>query len=1236
MNKIKNRGLRPLLSTLLIVSLLLCTSVPALAEQAPAADRLVQCDGTGNVINHTAITGVNLPVVFDNNPDFYPISVDTAIYDGATQVKELTGLAPDENGDLKIGLGTVTNYESDTVYEIEYRAHYGIIGEGTEIIEEWQSTGLYFKVEATSGVTNAAFTAATADGVADTTTSTKIDLAFDTTIAGLTADDITITNETGAVIKGALTGSGTSWSIVLTSVTTQGDVSVAVAAPAGYSISGSPKTVAVYKAVVPTPVTLQTAVANGASGTTTSTKIDLVFGTAIAGLTAADITITGDTGSATKGALTGSGTNWSIAVSVVSEGTVSVAVGSPAGYAVSGSPKTVSVYSYTAPSTPTIIDVTVAPATATVQKGTTHTFIAMVNGTNGPTQTVTWSVYGNTSLSTVIDASGELTVAADETATELTVRATSTYDNTKFGTATVTVTTAPVTTYTVTFNSNGLVYTTKIVNAEESIGSAAWPTDPTRSSYTFGGWFTGENGAGAQFISATPVNATTTVYAKWTYSGGGGGGTPSTPTTPTHNADVKAGNGSETTFPVTVNKDNGSAAIDTGSHQFTLGGTVITIPSIPDVDTYSVGIPVPDLSTSDAQGMLTIHTGNGSVTVPSNMLTGVSDIGGSKAEITIGQGDKSALLENVKAAIGDKPLIQLTLSIDGKQTDWSNRNAPLTVSIPYTPTAAELANSGSIVVWYIDGSGKAVSVPNGRYDLVTGTVTFFSTHFSNYAVAYVQKTFSDLGGVEWARKAIEVMASKGITSGTGDGTTFSPSVNMTRADYMVLLINTLGLTADFTDSFDDVKPGAYYYNAVGIAKELGIAAGSGNNFFNPTESISRQDMMVLAARALEKYQGLKAADNNTSLNTFSDKGDIAEYAVNSLATLVNAGLIEGSGNKLNPRSYTTRAEVVVFLYNIYNKYPEAPVIAASTLSRLAGQTKNDTALSVAKAAYPDKVTNAVLATADYYPDALAGSVLAYQLNAPILLVDSSEADQEKVVDYLKANLEQEGRVYILGGTAVVSSGMDAKLQNSGFNHITRIAGETRYDTAVKIADQLNVKTGTPVVLVSGENYPDALAVSSIAAQNQFPILLVQKDGIGEAVSEELAALKPSKIYIIGLEGAISPAVESQAAKITGLAAENIVRIGGADRYATSLAIAEYFNLGSQTMCIATGNKFPDALAGSVYAAKTKAPIILTDSSLSEQTMDYVESRKPAETTIFGGEAVVGKDIEQQIKQLLKQ
>ncbi|HCF49521.1 MAG TPA: hypothetical protein DER60_04520, partial [Syntrophomonas sp.] len=111
------------------------------------------------------------------------------------------------------------------------------------------------------------------------------------------------------------------------------------------------------------------------------------------------------------------------------------------------------------------------------------------------------------------------------------------------------------------------------------------------------------------------------------------------------------------------------------------------------------------LSRADARGTLTINTDNGSVTLLSNMLTGVAGISGGKAEISVGQGNKDDLPDDVKTAIGDRPLIQLTLSIDGRQTDWSNPNAPVTVSIPYTPTAAELANPESIVVWYIDGSG---------------------------------------------------------------------------------------------------------------------------------------------------------------------------------------------------------------------------------------------------------------------------------------------------------------------------------------------------------------------------------------------------------------------------------------------------------------------------------------------------------------------------------------------------
>ncbi|SDH45450.1 cell wall-binding repeat-containing protein [Desulfosporosinus hippei] len=309
----------------------------------------------------------------------------------------------------------------------------------------------------------------------------------------------------------------------------------------------------------------------------------------------------------------------------------------------------------------------------------------------------------------------------------------------------------------------------------------------------------------------------------------------------------------------------------------------------------------------------------------------------------------------------------------------------------------------------------------------------------------------------------------------------------------------------------------------------------------------------------------------------------------------------------------------------------AVFVEKSGVKRLAGVNRVDTALEIAKASYEGKVSNVVLATAENYPDALAGSVLAYKLKAPILLVGSTETDQEKVLDYLKKNLDSAGTVYILGGTAVVSSAMEAKVANIGCKNITRLGGTDQYETSVKITDSLEVKTGTPLVLVSGENYPDALSISSTAGIMQAPILLVQKDRISEEVKQKIATIRPEKVYIIGLEGVVSAAVESDVAQITSLDPANIIRIGGADRYETSLAVAQYFNLGGQSVCIATGSNFPDALAGSVYAANFKAPILLVDGSLSDNQINYLKTLKMTGATLFGGEAVITKDIEEQLR-----
>ncbi|GHV86834.1 hypothetical protein AGMMS50255_1300 [Spirochaetia bacterium] len=191
----------------------------------------------------------------------------------------------------------------------------------------------YTKASSSGGITYTA----TANGTSDTADSTAISFTFSAAVSELAASDITVTNGTGSATKGALSGSGTSYSLPIT-VTTEGNVTVSISKS---GIESGTKTVAVYKAGGSSGITY-TATANGTSGSVNSTAISFTFSASVTGLTASDITVTNGTGSATKGALSGSGTSWSLALaSVTTEGNVTVSI-TKTGIESAG--KTVAVY----------------------------------------------------------------------------------------------------------------------------------------------------------------------------------------------------------------------------------------------------------------------------------------------------------------------------------------------------------------------------------------------------------------------------------------------------------------------------------------------------------------------------------------------------------------------------------------------------------------------------------------------------------------------------------------------------------------------------------------------------------------------------------------------------------------------------------------------------------------------------------------------------------------------------
>jgi|GEM_PF-3143387 len=178
--------------------------------------------------------------------------------------------------------------------------------------------------------------------------------------------------------------------------------------------------------------------------------------------------------------------------------------------------------------------------------------------------------------------------------------------------------------------------------------------------------------------------------------------------------------------------------------------------------------------------------------------------------------------------------------------------------------------------------------------------------------------FSDLGSFNWAKDAINALAAKGIINGVSP-TEFAPAKQITRADYMLLIVRMLKLDAAVTENFDDVAASKYYYKEIGIAKALGLTDGVGGNLFNPDAPITRQDMFVLAYRILQN-QGVDVSPAKGALSDFADYDLISGYAHDALSALVTAGLVQGSDNQINPKGNATRAETAVFIYRLYNLF----------------------------------------------------------------------------------------------------------------------------------------------------------------------------------------------------------------------------------------------------------------------------------------------------------------------------
>jgi putative cell wall-binding protein len=300
----------------------------------------------------------------------------------------------------------------------------------------------------------------------------------------------------------------------------------------------------------------------------------------------------------------------------------------------------------------------------------------------------------------------------------------------------------------------------------------------------------------------------------------------------------------------------------------------------------------------------------------------------------------------------------------------------------------------------------------------------------------------------------------------------------------------------------------------------------------------------------------------------------------------------------------------------------ARATASFTLTRLAGGDRFSTAAAIATSTFT-QADAAVIASGRDFPDALAGSYLAGRLGAPVLLSEPSSVPAATLTA-----LQQLGvhRVVLLGGEGALSAAVFAAFGAGGFT-VSRVSGPDRFATAAAVAREGGAPPSHTALLASGRGFADALSAGPIAYGSAIPELLTEPSTLSPAAATALTDLGVTNVVVLGGSGAVSDTVVSQLQQL----GFSVARLAGGDRYATSVAIADWavgaLGHGRDHVDVATGADFPDALAGGAHAGSGRHTILLTETGsavVDGEAVAYLQGHQSEVTAghVFGGTGAV--------------
>lgn len=178
--------------------------------------------------------------------------------------------------------------------------------------------------------------------------------------------------------------------------------------------------------------------------------------------------------------------------------------------------------------------------------------------------------------------------------------------------------------------------------------------------------------------------------------------------------------------------------------------------------------------------------------------------------------------------------------------------------------------------------------------------------------------------------AMQNAVDAGLIDGIDD-TTIAPYSNITRSQMAAIICRAFGATTKSDTQFTDIEPGMWYEDYVSYAAAMGAFEGDEQNRFNPEKNITFEETYLVLSRVFgfEPYlvsgRGFMLGDCDISvLDSFGDKAEISDWAVDGAKYIVGNGGWTGIDGKLKPKEYITRGEFAMLMDAIVDCYIDEP------------------------------------------------------------------------------------------------------------------------------------------------------------------------------------------------------------------------------------------------------------------------------------------------------------------------